>query len=326
MIRWIAVLLLVAGAVGAGAYMWFQNSVVSAGPSVEPTRIVIERGSGLSTVARQLERASIVTNARLFQAWATWQEKDTGIKAGEYIIPAGASITAVLDLLVDGKTVVHRLTFPEGMTTYEILARLAGAQGLKGETPDDLPEGSLMPATYDYALGEDRSAIVKRMQAAMRQAITDAWDERDDGLPIASPEEMVILASIVEKETGLDGERHKVAGVFINRLRIGMKVQSDPTTIYAVTRGKGPLGRGLRRSELAKKDPYNTYHAAGLPPGPIANPGREALMAVAQPEATDALYFVADGTGGHAFSKTLAEHNRNVKKWRAIEKKRKAAQ
>ena len=326
MMRYLLVLAVVAAAAIGGAYLWFEKSIFKDGPLQEPARVLIERGSGLSTVARQLESAGVVEQARMFQAYVMMEGKETALQAGEYQFPAGDSMEEVLDRLVRGETMRHQIVFPEGLTSHTILAALAEAADLSGDVPAEVPEGSLLPAAYDFTYGESRTAIIKRMQKAMDDAVAEAWESRADGLPLKSPEEMVTLASIVEKETGLSGERAKVAGVFINRLNKGMKLQSDPTTIYAVTRGKGPLGRGLRKSELRKKDPYNTYHIAGLPPGPIANPGREALMAVAQPEETDALYFVADGTGGHAFARTLAEHNRNVREWRKIEKQRKAEQ
>lgn len=324
--RYLLVLVVVATAMAGAAYLWFEKSIFGDGPLQAPARVLVEKGSGLSTVARQLEDAGVVEQARLFQAYVMVEGKETALQAGEYQFPAGDSMEDVLDRLVRGETMRHQIVFPEGLTSHTILAALAEAPDLTGDVPDDVPEGSLLPAAYDFTYGESRAAIIGRMQKAMDDAVAEAWESRDEGLPLKSPEEMVILASIVEKETGLSGERGKVAGVFVNRLNIGMKLQSDPTTIYAVTRGKSTLGRGLRRSELAKKDSYNTYYITGLPPGPIANPGREALMAVAQPEETDALYFVADGTGGHAFARTLDEHNRNVQVWRKIEKQQKAAQ
>ena len=322
--RYLLILIVVAAAVAGGAYLWFEQAIIGVGPSQEPVRVLVKRGSGLSTVAQQLEKAGVVKQARLFQAYVLMEGKDSALQAGEYQFPAGDPMEAVLDRLVRGEVMRHQIVFSEGLTSHMVLEELAKAPDLSGDVPDTVPEGSLLPAAYDFTYGESRAAIIKRMQKAMEEAVAEAWEARVDGLPLKSPEEMVILASIVEKETGLSGERAKVAGVFVNRLNIGMKLQSDPTTIYAVTRGKEILGRGLRKSELRKKDPYNTYHIAGLPPGPIANPGREALMAVAQPGKTDALYFVADGTGGHAFAKTLAEHNRNVRAWRKIEKQRKA--
>lgn len=324
--RYLLILILVAAAAVGGAYLWFEKSVLRDGPLEAPARVLIERGSGLSKVAQQLEEAGVVEQARLFQAYVMVEGKQAALKAGEYQFPAGDSMEEVLDRLVRGDVMRHQIVFPEGLTSHMILEALANATDLSGDLPESVPEGSLLPAAYDFTYGESRAGIVRRMQAAMEDAVAEAWENRAEDLPLNSPEELVILASIVEKETGLDGERAKVAGVFVNRLRLGMKLQSDPTTIYAITRGKEILGRGLRRSELANRDPYNTYYAPRLPPGPIANPGREALMAVAQPAETDALFFVADGTGGHAFARTLAEHNRNVRAWRKIERERSAAQ
>ncbi len=323
--RYLIILVIIIAAAG-GAYLWFDKAIVGDGPAKQAVRVLIERGSGLSRVARQLEQAGVVKQARLFQAYVMLEGKETALQAGEYQFPAGDSLEEVLDRLVQGDTMRHQLVFAEGLTTHTIMAGLEDADELIGDLPEDVPEGSLLPAAYDFRYGDKRADIVSRMRRAMDEAVAEAWENRVDGLPLETPEELVILASIVEKETGIPSERAKVAGVFINRLKKGMKLQSDPTTIYAVTRGKGLLGRGLRRSELASTDPYNTYHAAGLPPAPIANPGREALMAVAQPAKTEALYFVADGSGGHAFAQTLEEHNRNVRKWRKIEKQRNATQ
>jgi len=204
----------------------------------------------------------------------------------------------------------------------EALAIVQAAEGLTGDLPTGIPEGALLPETYHYSFNDSRADVIARMRSAMAAAVQAAMAIKQADHPVKTAADLVTLASIIEKETGVGGERALVSGVFVNRLRKGMLLQSDPTTIYAVTRGTGPLGRGLRRSELALKDPYNTYQSAGLPPGPIANPGKAALMAAANPAKTDAFYFVADGTGGHAFAKTLHQHNRNVRKWRIIERKR----
>jgi UPF0755 protein len=324
--RLLVLVIVVALAGAGGAYVWWQKAISQPGPTVDQTRVLIERGSGLMQIAWQLKRAGVIEHPRLFQLLAEYRELTTALKAGEFLFPAGISLEAALDQIVRGDVEIHTLTIPEGLTSHAILERLAATEGLVGDLPDLPPEGSLLPSTYDFQWGTERAAVLDRMRLAMAAALAKAWEARAEGLPVQSPAEMLILASIVEKETGLSGERAEVAGVFINRLRRGMKLQSDPTTIYAVTRGKGVLGRGLKRSELAKEDPYNTYHTDGLPPGPIANPGEAALMAVAQPAETDALFFVADGTGGHAFAKTLAEHNRNVARWRQIERERQAAQ
>ena len=225
-----------------------------------------------------------------------------------------------LDLMASGRTVIRRFTVAEGLTTAEILQALADADGLVGEITSRPGEGDLMPDTYHYSLGDTRDSIIARMQSSMTDALNTLWAARSGDLPLNTAREALILASIVEKETGIAEERPLVASVFINRLRRGMRLQSDPTVVYAVTGGTGPLGRGLRRSELDRDHPYNTYTRAGLPPGPIANPGRDAIAAVLNPQASEFLFFVADGSGGHAFAQTLAEHNRNVARWRRIER------
>ncbi|HKK30490.1 MAG TPA: endolytic transglycosylase MltG, partial [Alphaproteobacteria bacterium] len=242
--RLLAFILLLAAAAAGGAFLWFQNAVVSPGPSTESTRVLVERGSGLARVSQQLEAAGVIKHARMFQALATWQGKETALKAGEYLLPAGESMVAILDRLVAGDVIVHRLTFPEGITTHAILAQIRATEGLTGNVPEELPEGSLMPASYDFVWGDSRAAILNRMQKSMQDAVAEAWEARAEDIPLQTPEDLVILASIIEKETGLEGERGEVAGVFVNRLRKGMKLQSDPTTIYAVTRGKKTLGRG----------------------------------------------------------------------------------
>ena len=229
----------------------------------------------------------------------------------------------VLAMLVEGKAILHKVTVPEGLTSYQIVEILRASEILTGEIAEIPPEGSLRPETYSIERNQSRSDVLGDMAQAQAAVLAQAWEMRVEDLPLASPEEVLVLASIVEKETGVASERGKVASVFINRLRRGIKLQTDPTVVYGITGGKGPLGRGLRRSELDRATPYNTYVIPGLPPTPIANPGRDAIMAVVNPDETDFLYFVADGSGGHAFATTLSDHNRNVAKWRAIEKKNK---
>ena len=207
---------------------------------------------------------------------------------------------------------------PEGLTVAEVLALVGGAEGLAGEADGALAEGALLPETYNYSWGDDRGDLVDRMAAAMDAALAELWEGRADELPFDTPEEALVLASIVEKETGIAGERARVAAVFVNRLRRGMRLQSDPTVVYALTEGSGALGRQLIRDDLAVQHPYNTYVHAGLPPGPIANPGRASIAAALDPAVSGDLYFVADGSGGHAFAPTLAQHNRNVARWRRL--------
>ncbi len=292
------------------------------GPHTAEQRIYIERGSGTSAVTQQLERQGLIEDPLVFRLLAKIEKKGGKIRAGEFAAPAKASPRALLTLLTEGPTIVRRFTVPEGALTVEALAIVQAAEGLTGDLPTGIPEGALLPETYHYSFNDSRADAIARMRSAMAAAVQAAMAIKQADHPVKTAADLVTLASIIEKETGVGGERALVSGVFVNRLRKGMLLQSDPTTIYAVTRGTGPLGRGLRRSELALKDPYNTYQSAGLPPGPIANPGKAALMAAANPAKTDAFYFVADGTGGHAFAKTLRQHNRNVRKWRIIERKR----
>jgi UPF0755 protein len=246
------------------------------------------------------------------------------LRAGEYSFSPGASVNEVLEKITSGKTVVHRLTIPEGTTSREVLLEIEALTTLSGPLPPVPLEGMILPETYHFSRGDSREELLKRMSDAMTDAAAELWEDRADGLPFNSIEEAIILASIVEKETAVAEERGLVAGVFINRLRRGMRLQSDPTVVFGITLGKAPLGRALRRSDLKQSTPYNTYLVDGLPPGPIANPGRESLEAVLNPAATKFLYFVADGSGGHAFAETLGEHNRNVAHWRKIEPARRA--
>jgi UPF0755 protein len=245
------------------------------------------------------------------------------LKAGEYAFPSHASMAAVLAKIRNGEVVRRLLTIPEGFTSEMAADVLANTSALSGEAPL-APEGAILPDTYQYELGDDRSTLLKRMMDARDETLAALWARRQPGLPVTTPEEAVILASIVEKETGVASERPQVAAVFVNRLRAGMRLESDPTVIYGVSRGR-PLGRGLRQSELTATTPYNTYLVTGLPPTPIANPGRAALAAVLDPPKTDDLFFVADGTGGHVFAATFQEHAKNVARWRAVEKARAAA-
>ena len=281
----------------------------------------------MSQIARDLEAAGIIADQKLFRLYARYRKLDSGLHAGEYEFQPGISMEDVLAQLVAGKTVLRFVTIPEGLTSHEATALVAAAVGMKGIA--DVPaEGSILPETYTFTLDENRAVLVGRMQQAMKDTVAELWAKRAEGLPVNTPEEAVILASIVEKETGLPEERQRVAAVFVNRLNRGMKLQSDPTVVYAITRGERELGRALRFKDLEVKDPYNTYYAAGLPPGPICNPGRAAIAAVLNPIESKELYFVADGTGGHAFAETLIEHNRNVAKWRKIikEERRKLRQ
>ncbi|MEQ9640521.1 MAG: endolytic transglycosylase MltG [Alphaproteobacteria bacterium] len=305
----------------AGAVLWASTLYRDPGPSAAETVVVLPAGSGVGRIATLLDDAGVIDQPWLFAAAVKLRDKTARLQAGEYAFPAGVSIAGVIDMLVRGQAVVHRLTVPEGLTVAQVLALVAGAGALDGEVGPPPPEGSLLPDTYHFSRGDSRAGLVQRMRQAMDQALATLWPARDLALPLASPAEAVILASIVEKETAVAAERALIAGVFYNRLRRGMRLQSDPTVVFALSQGSGELNRPLTRADLKVADPYNTYTSDGLPPGPIANPGRAALEAVLHPQASKNLYFVADGTGGHAFAATLSEHNRNVAKWRKINRR-----
>lgn len=314
--------LIVAGAV---AY-WSYKDLQAPGPSTADTTVVITRGTSVTGIAGQLEKAGVIRDARVFAWRAKFLPDGEPLKFGEYRFPAAISAEAAMRMMIDGLVVQYFVTIPEGLTSTQILARIAEAPDLEGAVPTALPvEGSLLPETYQFNRGDTRAEIVARMTQAMDDTMADLWPKRAKDLPFATPQEAIVLASIVEKETGVASERPRVAAVFINRLRQGIALQSDPTIIYFLAGGKGPLDRALTFADLAKPDPYNTYLNAGLPPGPIANPGRASLEAVLNPPVTKELYFVADGTGGHAFAETLAQHNKNVANWRKIQKEKKDA-
>ena len=307
-------LLFVAGAVVAGFAGWV---FFADGPDKSETRIVISRGAPLPLIARHLEAQGHIHNRLIFRIGVMLLGKSGSLQAGEFNIPRTSSMYEVMKLLHDGQVLLHSLTIPEGLSVVQVVALLAENELLSGEISTPPQEGSLLPETYSFPRGESRQALLRRMQLAMRDKLADLWPGRDVNLPFQTPEEAVILASIVEKETGIAGERAEVAAVFINRLRLRMKLQSDPTIIYGLTGGK-PLGRPIRLSEINGATDYNTYVIRGLPPTPIANPGAASLAAVLQPAQSDALYFVADGTGGHVFARTLEAHNKNVRRWRRI--------
>ena len=244
------------------------------------------------------------------------------MRAGEYRFPAGISMDAAIALLASGETVKRRITVAEGLTTGEVLDLVGANEGLAGDLPPDVGEGSLLPETYYFSYGDTRSGLVRRMRESMKATLAALWEKRDPNILLATPEEALVLASIIERETALASERARISAVFHNRLRHGMRLQSDPTVAYALTLGRVPLDRPLARSDLRVDSPYNTYRVNGLPPGPIANPGRASIEAALHPAPTHELYFVADGTGGHAFARSFAEHLRNVARWRRIERER----
>jgi UPF0755 protein len=322
--RAIATLFLLA-VIGAGAALWWGSVWLSTpGPLIAAKVIVIPKGEPPDAVGRRLEAAGVITYGAAFEPayWAT--RLDGHLRAGEYEFAPGITPQGVLDLLRAGKTVIHHLLVPEGMTTAAALGLVEQGEALDGTVADPPGEGELWPATYAYSYGDQRQALVDQMKKLAAKSLAELWAERDPTIPLDRPEEAVILASIVEKETAIPAERPKIAAVLYNRLRLGMKLQADPTVAYAVTSGRHALDHPLTRTELDLDSPYNTYLVKGLPPGPIANPGRAALLAVLKPEHSDLLYFVADGSGGHAFAATLDEHNRNVQHWRAVEAARAA--
>lgn len=305
-------------AVAGGIGYWGWTTFTEPGPLSQERTLVIPAGSGVRTIASTLSSEGVIEWPRVFVIAARLTGLHAKLKAGEYEFPTSVSQREVLSILVSGKTVDRFVTIPEGLTVAEVLAILEDTPGLEGEIDKVPPEGSLLPETYHYERGADRADILAHMRQSMDETLGRLWEARAPGLPFGTPREAVTLASIVEKETGIAEERPMIAGVFVNRLEKGMRLQSDPTVVYALTGGSGALGRALTRQDWEVDHPYNTYRNAGLPPGPIANPGMASLKAVLRPEETDALFFVADGTGGHAFAETLEEHNRNVAKWRRI--------
>lgn len=313
-------LLTLAATAAAVLYVKGREAFVAPGPSTSETVVVVPKGAGVERIAVLLHDAGVIADPLVFRFGVRISGAQAGLKAGEYAFPAAASAEDAMTVLLSGKVVQHQFTIPEGWTVKQALGALAAAPALAGDAPTGIDEGALLPETYSYVLGDTRAQLVARMKAAMDRLLADAWEKRAENLPFKSPKEALILASVVERETGIASERPRVAAVFVNRLRLGMKLQSDPTVIYGLSEGLGVLDRGLTRRDLEAEHPYNTYVIAGLPPSPIALPGAEAIRATLDPADTRDLYFVADGSGGHVFAKSLEEHNRNVLKWRAIER------
>lgn len=365
-------------AVAAGVLAWGRNEFTGPGPLADAVCIKVERGASLAQISRVLETRDAVTDARIFRIGADYADRSDDLKFGSYLVPPGASMSQVLEIVtaggqstcgreanfrigVTGADIVlreldpatdsyvevvkfdvtqpapaayvdaageddlrWRVTLAEGVTSWQVVDSLRRADFLTGEIAAVPAEGTLAPDSYEVTRGADRAALIAEMEARQARVLADLWAARAEGLPYASPEEALIMASIVEKETGIAAERRLVASVFLNRVAQGMRLQTDPTVIYGITKGEGALGRGLRQSELRRETPYNTYVIDGLPPTPIANPGQLSIEAALNPESSDYLFFVADGTGGHVFAVTLAEHNANVAKWRAIEAQRAA--
>jgi len=304
----------------AGLVFWGFSQFTRPGPLAQDTTIIVDRG-GVEQVTRVLSDAGVIQHPLVFALAVRLTGAAGRLKSGEYLFPARIAMEDVSRLLQSGKTVDRRLVVLEGMTTAEVLRMLTDQAGFTGAAVT-AEEGELMPATYYYKYGDARPWMVQRMKDEQRQMVQELWAKRAPGLPCATPREALTLASIVEKETARASERARVAGVFINRINKGMKLEADPTVAYAATNGQGRLERPISRADLAAKHPYNTYQVAGLPPGPIGNPGRAALAAVLNPDKHEELFFVADGTGGHLFARTLAEHQKNVARWRQIEQQR----
>lgn len=315
------VLLVLAG----GVLVWYGKEVFEGpGPAQTVSTVLIKPNSGVQEISQLLERRGLISDARIFQIGLRAYGNEGKLKAGEYEIKPQASMHEIMELLKSGKSVLYSLTIPEGLTVEQAFQRIAQHEALEGDMPAELPvEGSLAADTQRFTRGTKRQQIIDRMLVQQKKLVEDVWARRNSDLPIDTVDEFVTLASIVEKETGKGDERSRVAAVFMNRLKKGMRLQSDPTIIYGLFGGKGkPADRPIYQSDLDKPTPYNTYIIDGLPPTPIANPGRAALEAVANPSETNELYFVADGTGGHVFASTLEEHNQNVARWRELEKKR----
>ncbi len=364
-------------AVASGVILLVQSKYKEAGPLEQAICLRVAKGSNMREVSVDLASVGAVSSGTIFRMGADYSEKSQSLKAGSFLVPEGASMVEIVDIVTrggkntcgteivyrvgvrrnqvlvreldpttnkfvetvaynpaEGETpaayteirgeadVTFRITLAEGVTSWQIVEALKAADFLEGDVAEVPAEGMLAPDSYEVPLGSNRAAVLEQMQAAQVAILDAAWEARAADLPLASKEEALVLASIVEKETGIAAERRQVASVFINRLNQGIRLQTDPTVIYGITKGQGILGRGLRQSELRRKTDYNTYQIDGLPPGPIANPGKAAIEAALNPDSTEFIFFVADGTGGHAFAKTLREHNENVERWRAIEAER----
>lgn len=315
-------------ALAAGALFWFSKSFDRPGPLAHDLNLVIPKGAGVDYIARLLHGRNVIASPLVFSIGVRINRNQGRLKAGEYAVVPHISTRGIMELLLGGDTVVRRITLPEGLTTADMLKRIDGAYGLVGTVAPIPEEGSLLPDTYHYSYGDSRNGLVRRMAQAMEKALAQLWARRKPNLPLKSPREALILASIVEKETALDLERPLIAAVFLNRLKRRMRLQSDPTVAYGLAMGRGGEARGgaglrkrlLTRDDLEVPTPFNTYIIGGLPPTPIANPGRAAIAAVLDPAPSDVLYFVADGRGSHVFARTLRQHNRNVVRWRRIQR------
>ncbi len=311
--------------VGGGVFVFIKQSFEAPGPLEADKVVNVPPKKGIREIADILVQEGVIDRPWTFVVSATLAKTHDELKFGEYQFAKQASLQDVINTLIDGKVVQHQVSIPEGLTSEQIVQRLMETEFLSGAVKNMPNEGSMLPESYRYPRGASREQVIQRMQQAQARVVQEVWDHRTPDLPLRTPQQLVILASIVEKETGRADERTRVAAVFVNRLKQHMKLQSDPTIIYGLVGGKGTLGRPIQKSEIEQHTPYNTYAIEGLPPGPIANPGRAALEAVANPARTKELYFVADGTGGHTFSETLEQHQRAVARLRAIEQGQPAA-
>ncbi len=309
----IAVLFL--ASIAAGLLAW--DNYISPGKLAQDTTVILPKGNGFSKSVDELAQKGVIDSPLVFKAIGYADKDAAKIKAGEYLFPAGISPQRVMQMLVAGEVVKHKITIAEGLNVREVIAIIQADKVLTGNLPANIEEGSLLPQTYYFTYGDTRASIIARMQEKMKSTLAELWEKKADGLPFATPQQALVMASIVEKETGLASERARIAAVFLNRMKIGMKLQSDPTTVYGLEKISGkPLGRALILADLKSETPYNTYVIDGLPPAPITNPSREAIEAVLHPVSSNEIYFVATGTGGHNFASTLDEHNRNVKEYR----------
>lgn len=320
------VLMILIGGSAAVVYSQFERP----GPLAEARTVVVPKGKGRIQIAEALEEQGVIGNRWTFVAGHMFQSLSGGkrnpdLKAGEYEIKPNASMRQVLDTLIEGKSIQYKVAVPEGLTSQQIVERLRAEPNLTGEITAVPDEGTLMPDTYLISKGMERQELISRMQTQMTEFLAQAWEKRQTDLPLRTLDDALTFASIVEKETGRADERARVAAVFHNRLKKGMRLQSDPTIIYGIVGGQGTLGRPITKPDIDTKTAYNTYQINGLPPGPICNPGRDAIEATLKPAETSDLYFVADGTGGHAFSENLKDHNAAVQKWREVERQAKAA-
>lgn len=313
----VIILVLLIASAGVLAFAWLDFN--SPGKLAQETNVILPKGSGFSKSVDILSENQVIAHPLFFKAFAYAAGAAQHVKAGEYNFPAGISPKDALQMLVQGKVVVHKITIAEGLKVREIVALLNAEKILAGEVPENIAEGSLFPETYHFTYGDNRASLIARMQEKMRKTLDELWEKRAEKLPFADKQQALVLASIVEKETGVAAERPRIAAVFINRLRIGMKLQSDPTVVYGLEKlnGNKALGRALTINDLKIPSAYNTYMIDALPPGPIANPSRQAIDAVLHPMETDELYFVATGNGGHNFASTLEQHNKNVQEYRA---------